>query len=67
MKLYTIKCAPGYLLSGGSRAFTADRQNAMGVNRIQRARLGRTAGAHTTTVITDVPDSTSAVSLVRRP
>ena len=65
MKLYTIKCTPGSHLSGGSRAFTAD-PNAMGVNRIQRERLGRTAGALFPTVITDVPGSTSALSLVRR-
>ena len=66
MKLYTIKCAPGSHLSWGSRAFTADSKNAMGVNRIQRERLGRTAGALFPTVITDVPGSTSALSFVRR-
>lgn len=61
MKLNTIMCTPGYQLSRGDWAF-------MGANRIQRERLGRTAaGAHFLTVTIDVPDSTSAVSFVRRP
>jgi len=66
VKLYTIMCAPGYHLSGDGRAFTAKRWNAMGVNRIQRERLGRSAVAQFPTVITDVPGSTSALSFVRR-
>jgi hypothetical protein len=67
VKLYTIMCAPGYHLSGDGRAFTVKRPNAMGGNRIQRVWLGHGAGAYLQTVITDVPGSTSAVSLVRRP
>jgi hypothetical protein len=68
MKLYTIMCTPGYPLSGDGRAFTAKRPMAMGVNRIQRERLGRTAAVtHVQTVFTDAPGSTSALSFVRRP
>jgi len=67
VKLYTIMCAPGYRLSGGTGAFTAERQWAMGVDRIQRVRLGRNIAAHVDTVITDVPGPRSALSFVRRP
>ena len=68
MKLYTIMCAPGYQPSGGTGAFTAKRQWAMGVDRIQRERLGRNdVAAHVQTVITDVPGPRSALSFVRRP
>jgi hypothetical protein len=61
-------CAPGYPLSGDDRAITAERPMAMGVNRIQRERLGSNAAVtHVQTVFTDVPGSTSALSFVRRP
>jgi len=68
VKLYTIMCAPGYRLSGGTGAFTAKRQWAMGVDRIQRVQLGRNGIAvHVPTVTTDVPGPRSALSFVRRP
>jgi len=68
VKLFTIMCAPGYRVSGGTGAFTAERQWAMGVDRIQRARLGRVAvDVHVPNVTTDVPGPGSALSLVRRP
>ena len=69
MKLFTIKCgAPGYQLSGDTRAFMGKRPAAMGVDRIQREWSGRNAAAaHVVAVITDVPDPRSALSFVRRP
>jgi len=67
VKLYAIMCAPGYQVSGSTRAFMAKRPLGVGDNRIQRERLGRTAAsAHVLTVVTDVPDSMSALSFVRR-
>jgi hypothetical protein len=71
MKLLTIKCTPGYPLSGNKGAFTAELDS----THVARMRVGarwqqrgRNADAiNVLTVITDVPDYRSALSLVRRP
>ena len=60
-------CTPGYQLSGGSAAFTAEHQTVINGARMQWRRLGRTAdAARVQIVVTDVPDQMSALSLVRR-
>jgi hypothetical protein len=67
MKKYTNVCAPGYQLSGGISAFTAERPIVMGANRIQRDQVVRIAATtHVLGVTTDVPGPRSALSLVRR-
>lgn len=61
-------CTPGYQLSGGSAAFTADYLTAIHGTRMQWVRLGRGAdAARVQIVVTDVPGPMSALSLVRRP
>lgn len=62
------KCAPGYPLSGGSAAFTAQYLTVIPSIRMQWGHLGRNAdAARVQIVVTDVPGTPpSALSLVRR-
>jgi len=71
MKLLTIKCTPGYPLSGGNGAFIAELKPAHAAVMQDGARwqrLRRNADVtRVQTAITDaVPGHRSALSLVRR-
>ena len=67
MRILLSKCTPGYQLSGGSGAFTAERI-ADHAAQVQWKRRGLNATAmRVQTVVTDVPGSMSALSFVRRP
>jgi hypothetical protein len=67
MKTLQSKCTPGYPMPGATIAFTAVGESAVHAARVQWGLLGRNADAsRVQTVITDVPDSQSAPSLVRR-
>jgi hypothetical protein len=66
MRTLLSKCAPGYPVSGGSGAFTAERI-ADHAARVQWKQRGLNATAmRVQTAVTDVPGSMSALSFVRR-
>jgi hypothetical protein len=71
MKLLTIKCTPGYPLSGDSGVFAAEPKPAHVAvmrdgARWQRVRRNADAVRVQTAITADVPGPRSAPSLVRR-